>query len=66
VLETFNLIVENVTIVRAFGRDLLCETDGAEFWIPAKVIDVESEISMPGETGILVIARWFFRQEGWA
>jgi hypothetical protein len=43
---------------------LLVLVDGDPFWIPKSVIDDDSEVSVAGDKGDLIIATWFAEREG--
>jgi hypothetical protein len=55
------------TAVRGTDRALLCDVgakDGRRHWIPQSLIDDDSEVYKPGQTGELVIPEWFALKEG--
>ncbi len=51
--------VDNVTAVsRTDGDGLWCERDGHRFCVPWKLIDDDSEVYEPGDSGTLIIPYW--------
>ncbi|MFW9801097.1 MAG: hypothetical protein ACFFFC_00470 [Candidatus Thorarchaeota archaeon] len=46
------------------GGALLVDVDGAEVWIPQKLIDDKSDVWQEGDVGDLVIPEWFAAEKG--
>ena len=42
---------------------LLCNIDDKKHWIPS-VVHEDSEVSSEGDTGTIVLQRWFAEKEG--
>lgn len=61
---------ENVRVVRASPRAMLCVIDGNEHWIPCSQVHDDSEVyidsdqSIQGSPGKLVITQWIAEQKG--
>ena len=57
---------EDVEVLRATDRALLCVIDGAEHWIPQSQIHANSEVYDDGENarGKLIISEWLAEQRG--
>jgi hypothetical protein len=43
---------------------LLCIIDDKKRWIPKTVVHEDSEVSSEGDTGTIVLMRWFAEREG--
>jgi hypothetical protein len=43
---------------------LLCNIDDKKHWIPKSVVHEDSEVSSEGDTGTIVLQRWFAEKEG--
>lgn len=56
--------IENVRVVHATDKALLCEIDGDETWIPKSQISADSEVSEAGDEGTLIITEWIAEQKG--
>ena len=51
--------------LRDTAKALLVELDGGEeVWVPKSVIDEDSEVFEPGNTGTLILAQWFCEKNG--
>ncbi len=46
-------------------KAILCIVDGTEVWIPKSVVDDDSEVSSKDDEGLLIVAEWFARKQGW-
>jgi len=55
---------ENVAIETETDLALLCNIDDKKHWIPKSVVDEDSEVSSEGDTGTIVLQRWFAEKEG--
>lgn len=53
-------------VIRATEKAILVAIDGAEYWIPQKCIDDESEIWKDGDEGELVVSQWIAEEKGLA
>ena len=60
--ETVEL--EDVTIEAETDLALLCNIDDKKHWIPKSVVHEDSEVSSEGDTGTIVLQRWFAEKEG--
>ena len=56
--------IEDVTVKAETELALLCIIDDKQQWIPKSVVHEESEISADGDTGTIVLMRWFAEKEG--
>lgn len=56
--------IDDVTVVRATEKALLCRLDGREVWVPRSLIGDDSEVADAGDEGTLVVATWFAEKEG--
>jgi hypothetical protein len=56
--------IEDVTVKAETELALLCIIDDKQHWIPKSVVHEESEVSAEGDTGTLVLLRWFGEKEG--
>ena len=55
---------ENVAIETETDLALLCNIDDIKHWIPKSVVHEDSEVSSEGDTGTIVLQRWFAEKEG--
>ena len=55
---------ENVAIETETDLALLCNIDDKKHWIPKSVVHEDSEVSSEGDTGTIVLQRWFAEKEG--
>lgn len=55
---------QDVIALRETEAALLCEIDGAEYWIPKSQIDDDSEVYSGGHRGELVVSQWIADQKG--
>lgn len=55
---------EDVTVKAQTERAILCEIDGEEHWVPQSQVHDVSEVWKKGDTGKLVVARWWAVKEG--
>jgi hypothetical protein len=56
--------IEDVTVKAETELALLCIIDDKQRWIPKSVVHEESEVSADGDTGTIVLMRWFAEKEG--
>jgi hypothetical protein len=56
--------IEDVTVTAETELALLCLIDDKQHWIPKSVVDEDSEVSADGETGTIVLLRWFAEKAG--
>jgi hypothetical protein len=56
--------IDDVTIETETDLALLCIIDGRQRWIPKSVVHEDSEVSGEGDTGTMVLMRWFAEKEG--
>jgi hypothetical protein len=56
--------IEDVTVKAETELALLCIIDDKQQWIPKSVVHEESEVSADGDTGTIVLMRWFAEKEG--
>lgn len=56
--------VDDVTIEAETDLALLCNINEKKHWIPKSVVHEDSEVSSEGDTGTIVIMRWFAEKEG--
>lgn len=55
---------EDVTCERTTAKAILVSKGDLSHWIPMSVIGPESEVMAEGDTGTLIVARWFVEKEG--
>jgi len=60
--ETVEL--EDVSVEAETDLALLCNIDDKKHWIPKSVVHEDSEVSSEGDTGTIVLQRWFAGKEG--
>ena len=60
--ETVEL--EDVSVEAETDLALLCNIDEKKHWIPKSVVNEDSEVSSEGDTGTIVLQRWFAEKEG--
>jgi hypothetical protein len=60
--ETVEL--EDVSVEAETDLALLCNIDDKKHWIPKSVVHEDSEVSSEGDTGTIVLQRWFAEKEG--
>ena len=56
--------LEDVAVEAETDLALLCNIDDKKHWIPKSVVHEDSEVSSEGDTGTIVIMRWFGEKEG--
>lgn len=56
--------IDDVTVLKATDKALLCEIDGEQVWIPKGQIDDDSEVFQEGQDGQLVISEWIAKEKG--
>jgi hypothetical protein len=56
--------LEDVAVEAETDLALLCNIDDKKHWIPKSVVHEDSEVSSDGDTGTIVIMRWFAEKEG--
>ena len=56
--------IDDVTVETETDLALLCIIDGRQRWIPKSVLHEDSEISCAGDSGTIVLMRWFAEKEG--
>jgi hypothetical protein len=56
--------LEDVTVEAETDLALLCIIDDKQRWIPKSVVHEDSEVSGEGDSGTIVILRWFAEKEG--
>ena len=56
--------LEDVAVEAETDLALLCTIDDKKRWIPKSVVHEDSEVSGDGDTGTIVIMRWFAEKEG--
>ena len=59
--ETVEL--EDVSVEAETDLALLCNIDDKKHWIPKSVVHEDSEVSSEGDTGTIVLQRWFAEKE---
>jgi hypothetical protein len=57
--------LEDVTVEAETDLALLCNVDDKKRWIPKSVVHEDSEVQSEGDTGTILIMRWFAEKEGW-
>ena len=56
--------IDDVTVEAETDLAILCTIDDKKLWIPKSVVHEDSEVSGEGDTGTIVIMRWFAEKEG--
>ena len=56
--------LDDVTVEAETGLALLCIIDDKQIWIPKSVVHEDSEVSGEGDTGTIVVMRWFVEKQG--
>jgi len=56
--------LEDITVEAETDLALLCVIDDKQRWIPKSVVHEDSEVSREGDSGTIVIMRWFAEKEG--
>lgn len=56
--------IEDVVVLRATDKAILCSIDGDEVWIPKSQVDDDSEVWQDGDEGTLVISAWLAKVKG--
>jgi hypothetical protein len=56
--------LEDVAVEAETDLALLCNIDDKKHWIPKSVVHEDSEVSSEGDTGTIIIMRWFAEKEG--
>ena len=63
-MDSETVEIEDVTVTAETELALLCLIDDKQHWIPKSVVDEDSEVSADGETGTIVLLRWFAEKAG--
>lgn len=64
-LDEVTFTVEDVVCSKETDKALLCNIDDDLVWIPKSQVHDTSEVWKEGQTGDLVVKRWFAEQRGW-
>ena len=56
--------LEDITVEAETDLALLCIIDDKQRWIPKSVVHEDSEVSSEGDSGTIVLMRWFAEKEG--
>ena len=56
--------LDDATVEAETDLALLCNINEKTHWIPKSVVHEDSEVSSEGDTGTIVIMRWFAEKEG--
>ena len=56
--------LDDATVEAETDLALLCNINEKRHWIPKSVVHEDSEVSSEGDTGTIVIMRWFAEKEG--
>jgi hypothetical protein len=56
--------IDDVTVEAETDLALLCVIDDKQRWIPKSVVHEVSEVAGQGDTGTIVLLRWFAEKEG--
>jgi hypothetical protein len=56
--------LDDATVEAETDLALLCNINEKKHWIPKSVVHEDSEVSSEGDTGTIVIMRWFAEKEG--
>ena len=56
--------LDDATVEAETDLALLCNINEKSHWIPKSVVHEDSEVSSEGDTGTIVIMRWFAEKEG--
>ena len=56
--------IEDVTVEAETDLALLCIIEEKQRWIPKSVVHEDSEVSGEGDTGTIMIMRWFAEKAG--
>ena len=56
--------IDDVTVEAETGLALLCIIDDKQIWIPKSVVHEDSEVSGEGDTGTIIVMRWFVEKQG--
>lgn len=43
---------------------ILVEVEGKKFWVPKSLLSEDSEVTEPGDNGVLVVEEWFALNAG--
>jgi hypothetical protein len=56
--------IDDVTVEAETDFALLCSVEDKKHWIPKSVVHEDSEVQSEGDTGTIVIIRWFAEKQG--
>ena len=56
--------IDDVTVEAETDLALLCIIDDKQHWIPKSVVHEDSEVSGEGDTGTIMLMRWFAEKQG--
>jgi hypothetical protein len=56
--------IDDVTVEAETDLALLCSVENKKHWIPKSVVHEDSEVQSEGDTGTIVIIRWFAEKHG--
>ena len=63
-MATETVEIEDVTVEAETDLALLCIIEEKQHWIPKSVVHEDSEVSGEGDTGTIIIMRWFAEKAG--
>ena len=63
-MATETVEIEDVTVEAETDLALLCIIEEKQRWIPKSVVHEDSEVSGEGDSGTVIIMRWFAEKEG--
>ena len=55
--------IDDVEILRATDKAVLCQIEDQQVWIPQSQIDDDSEIWKEGDTGTLIVSDWIAKEK---
>ena len=55
--------IDDVEILRATDKAVLCQIEDQQVWIPQSQIDDDSEVWKEGDTGTLIVSDWIAKEK---
>ena len=56
--------IDDVAVEAETDLALLCIIDDKQVWIPKSVVHEDSEVAGEGDSGTIVVKRWFAEKQG--
>ena len=64
IMGDWTVEIDDVTVEAETDLALLCSVEDKKHWIPKSVVHEDSEVQSEGDSGTIVIMRWFAEEQG--